>query len=101
MSGYRTPLSPQNYRIPMIVSMELKKVNKLKGPREDASVPLGREKKTTTRGKGRRNLGRKEYGVGSEGSLIWWGKRTEALRASKKTGNMSLKAFRMYQRPER
>jgi hypothetical protein len=25
--------------------MELKKVNKLKGPRENVSVPLGREKK--------------------------------------------------------
>ena len=31
---------------------ELKKVNKLKGPSKDASVPLGREKKATTSGEG-------------------------------------------------
>ena len=35
------------YRIPRIQSTELKKVNKLKGPSEDASIPLGREKKAT------------------------------------------------------
>jgi hypothetical protein len=39
-------------------------VNKLKGPREDASVPLGREKKAITSGKGGRVLGGK---VDSEG----------------------------------
>ena len=39
----------KNYRIPKIQSTELKKVNKLKGPREDTSVPLGREKKVITR----------------------------------------------------
>ena len=39
-------------RIPKIQSTELKKVNKLKAPSEDASVPLGREKKATTRGEG-------------------------------------------------
>ena len=33
------------YRIPKIQSTELKKVNKLKGPSEDASDPHGREKK--------------------------------------------------------
>jgi hypothetical protein len=36
-------------RIPKIKSTVPKKVNKLKHPREDASVPLGREKKVTTR----------------------------------------------------
>ena len=37
----------KKYRIPKIQSTELKKVNKLKGPSKDASVPLGREKKDT------------------------------------------------------
>jgi hypothetical protein len=32
-------------------STELKKFNKLKGPSENASIPLGREKKAITRGK--------------------------------------------------
>ena len=38
--------------------MELKKVNKLM-PSQDASVPLGREKKAITRWKGGRDLGGK------------------------------------------
>jgi hypothetical protein len=33
------------YRIPRTQSTELKKVNKLKGPSGDASIPFGREKK--------------------------------------------------------
>ena len=41
----------KKYRIPKIQSIELKKFNKLKGPNEDASVPLGREKKAITRGR--------------------------------------------------
>ena len=40
----------KKYRIPKIQSTELKKVNKLKCPSEDASVPLGREKKAITSG---------------------------------------------------
>ena len=47
------------YRIPKIQSTELKKVNKLKCPSEDASVPFGREKKATTSGEGGRGLGGK------------------------------------------
>jgi hypothetical protein len=39
-----------NTKIPKIESTELKKFNKLKGPSEDASVPLGREKKAITNG---------------------------------------------------
>jgi hypothetical protein len=39
---------PKKYRIPKIQSTVLKKVNKLKGPSEDTSVPLGREKKAIT-----------------------------------------------------
>ena len=37
----------------------VKKVNTLKCPREDASVPLGREKKAITSGEGERDLGGK------------------------------------------
>ena len=50
----------KKYRIPKIQSTELKKTNKLKGPSEDASVPLGREKKAITSGKGGRDLDEKE-----------------------------------------
>jgi hypothetical protein len=46
ISGYQT----KKYRIPGIQSTELKKANKLKGPSEDASIPLGREKKAITGG---------------------------------------------------
>jgi hypothetical protein len=38
----------QKYRIPKIQVTELKNFNKLKGPSEHASVPLGREKKAFT-----------------------------------------------------
>ena len=44
-------------RIPKIQTTELKKINKLKGPNEDAPVPLRREKKAITRGEGRREGG--------------------------------------------
>jgi hypothetical protein len=40
------------YRIPKIQSTELKKANSAKGPSEDTSIPLGREKKAIT-GEGR------------------------------------------------
>jgi hypothetical protein len=39
----------KQYRIPRIQSTELKKVDKLKGPSEDASISLGREKKAEVR----------------------------------------------------
>jgi hypothetical protein len=35
----------QNYKIPMIESSELKKVNKQRAPMEDASITLGRKRK--------------------------------------------------------
>jgi hypothetical protein len=38
------------------IATELKKVNKLKGPSEDASIPLGREKKAITSGEDGRDL---------------------------------------------
>ena len=57
-------ISQKKYRIPKIQSTELKKVNKLKCPSEDASVPLGREKKAITSGEGGRDLGGKVDGEG-------------------------------------
>jgi hypothetical protein len=52
------------YRILNIHSTELKKVNNPKGPSEDASVPLGREKKAITGGReGQTWVG---YGTGRE-----------------------------------
>jgi hypothetical protein len=42
----------KKYRIPKIQSTELKKLNKLKCPNEDTSVPFGREKKAFTDGCG-------------------------------------------------
>jgi hypothetical protein len=55
------------YRIPKIQFTEPKKVNKMKCPSEDASVPLGREKKAITSGEGGRDLGGK-VGGGIRGS---------------------------------
>jgi hypothetical protein len=43
-----SPPPQKKYRIPKIESTELKKINKLKGPSEDASVLLGWEKKAIT-----------------------------------------------------
>jgi hypothetical protein len=59
-------------RIPKIQSTKLKKVNKLKCPSEDASVPLGRVKKTITSGKVGRDQGGEVVG-GGWGSN--WGER--------------------------
>jgi hypothetical protein len=68
-------------KLPKIQSTELKKVNKLKCPSEDASVPLGREKKANTSGEGGRDLGGKVDRVGGvrrEGNLIWyWGREKD------------------------
>jgi hypothetical protein len=47
---------------------ELKKLNKLKCPSEDTSVPLGREKKASQMGReGGRDLGGKVEGVEGNG----------------------------------
>ena len=54
------------YRRPMIQSTELKTINKLKGPNEDASVPLGREKKATTSGEEGRYQRGKVDGAGEK-----------------------------------
>jgi len=74
----------------MIEFTELKKVNKLKDPSEDTSLPLGTEKKATT--KGREEGVWKGKQLGAEGewgrwSDIGWGIKTEGLRASRKNGN--------------
>jgi len=55
-------LGKEKYRIPKIQSTELIKVNKLKGPSENISVPLWREKKATRRGDGGRDWGGKRGG---------------------------------------
>ena len=55
-------ISQKKYRIPRIQSTELKKVNKVKGPSEDTSILLGREKKAIIRvgGRGRKDMGGRE-----------------------------------------
>ena len=45
-------IQKKKYRIHKIQSTKLKKINKLKGPSEDTSIPLGREKKEITSGEG-------------------------------------------------
>ena len=60
----RTRRSRNPYRIHKIKSTEFKRLNKLKCPSYDASVPLGTEKKTVISGKGRRDLKGKLDGKG-------------------------------------
>jgi hypothetical protein len=62
----------KKYRISRIKSTELKRVNKLKCPSEDTSIPLGREKNAITSGEGRRNLGEKVNGANYGVNLIWY-----------------------------
>ena len=58
------------YRIHKTQSTEFKRLNKLKCPNEDTSVPLGREKKAITSGEGQRDFG------GKVDRVVWeWGKR--------------------------
>jgi hypothetical protein len=65
-------ISHQKYRITKILSTKLKKVNKMKGPSEDASVPLGWEKKAITRGEGKRDLGEEVDGEEGEVNMMWY-----------------------------
>jgi hypothetical protein len=80
------------YGIHRIQSTELR-VNKLKGPNQNVSFPLGRKKKAITRGRereGERNLGFRA-GKGERGNMIRYfdgGNRREALRDSRMNGNM-------------
>ena len=66
ISGYL----PKKYKLPRIQSTELKKVNKQKGPSEDASITLGREKKTIKGGRGREGAGWEKRGGGEKGNKI-------------------------------
>jgi hypothetical protein len=60
-------------RISKTHSTELKNVSKLKGPSEDASVPLGREKNVITIGDDGRDLrGKVKRRLGKEGNLTWY-----------------------------
>jgi hypothetical protein len=78
----------QNYRIPRMQSTELKMVNKLKGSSEDASIPLGREKKAVTVvGRGKEGPGWKGEGKGKHDQVLGAGNRSEALRASRMNRN--------------
>ena len=104
ISGYEQ--QQQKYRIQFT---GLKKVNKLKGPSEDASVPLRREKKAITRGEGGRDLGGKwdGEGRGEHDQVSVGGSRTEALEGQQKEwkqatlgGRRLGKPSRMHQRPE-
>ena len=76
-----------------IQSTDLKKINKVKGPSEDASVSLGREKKATSRHEGGSHLGRKVDWIWERRNpnlVLDEEKKTEALRASKKNQNRQL-----------
>ena len=72
------------YRMHWIQSTELKKVNKPKGPSEDYSNPLGREKKAI------RNGGAwvaEETGK-EKGTIVrHLGNRSKVLRTGRKNGN--------------
>jgi hypothetical protein len=57
----------------MIQSIEFEKVNKLKGPSEDTSVSLWKEKKAITSGEKGCRLGGKVNGSGEgKGNLTWY-----------------------------
>jgi hypothetical protein len=75
ISGYYSPLlpPPPKYRVLKIQSTELTKVNRVKGPSKDTSVPLGKEKKAITREERGKDLGGKvDWGGSGEGNLIWY-----------------------------
>ena len=59
---YKKWILTKKYRILRIQSTELKKVNKPKGPSENTSIPLGREKKAIT---GRKREGGSWVGKGA------------------------------------
>ena len=69
ISGYQ----PKKFRIPSVQSIELKKVNKLKGPREDASDPFGREKKANMGEGKKRNLDEKGQEWNERNMSRYWG----------------------------
>ena len=71
ISGYYQ--NQNKCRIPRIQSTELKKVDKQKGPSEDVSILLGREKKAITGGGWRKGPGCERRQGGEEGNMIgYW-----------------------------
>jgi hypothetical protein len=116
MDGMYLPISgyqPKKYRIPRIQSTEPKKVNKQKGPSEDASIPLGREKITITGwgggpGRGGTWMGEVRERVKGECDQVCRGRgRSEEMRVSRMNGNRQPREVgcggppRIYQRPGR
>jgi hypothetical protein len=82
------------YRIPRIQSTKLKKANTRKVTSVDASVPLGREKKTIMEFRGREGSGWGRGGGRKKGNMIivlGRGNRREALRASRMNGKCNLR----------
>jgi hypothetical protein len=87
-------ISQKKDRIPSIQFIELNKVNKPKGPSEDASIPLGREKKAIMWGEGAQMEGGTwrggegtGMGKGDHDQVLGGVSRSETLRASRKNGN--------------
>ena len=76
------------YRIPRIQFTELKKVSKMKVPSEDASIPLGREKKLIIGCRGKEEPEWKRGQLGEKENMIrYLGCSTEALRANRNNEN--------------
>jgi hypothetical protein len=64
--------SQKQYRIPRTLSTE-PKVNKPKGPSENASIPLRRKKKAITVGRGREGSGwERERGGEKKNMIRYW-----------------------------
>jgi hypothetical protein len=81
----------KKYKIPKILSTEIKKVNRLKCPSENTSIPFGSDKKVIKSGEGgtwkEKWTGRGSWGKRGIWAGIGWGKSTEALKASRKNWN--------------
>ena len=95
-------ISPsQKYRIPKIQSRELRTVNKLKGPSEDTSVPLGREKKATNhKGGGKEGPVREKRGGRGEHDVLL-GRRKREPKSQQKELKQETSGDRRLGRPSR
>ena len=99
----------KKYRIPRIQSTDLKKLNSSKGPSEDISIPLGREKRS--QGRDMEETGWESWGrgAGRRGNVIrYWGGVQEWSPDGQQnewkdttSGNVRWTDSRMYQRPGR
>jgi hypothetical protein len=65
------------YRIPRIQSTELKTINKLKGPSENASITLGRKKETIMGWGESEGPGWERGQVGERGNMIRFRSRVQ------------------------